>query len=82
MSYENPDVPHEVNVGREDPLVEFVRLLAGIALCNMAADPDAEALVAAIHDVARLNARRLDQCATIIRGGPCVGCFADDLAND
>jgi Zn-dependent protease with chaperone function len=37
MSYENPDVPHEVNVGREDSLVELVRLLAAVALCVLAA---------------------------------------------
>ena len=36
MSYENPDVPHEVNVGREDPLVDFLRLLAGIGLVVVA----------------------------------------------
>lgn len=33
MSYENPEVPHEVNVSRESPLVEFLRLAAGIGLC-------------------------------------------------
>jgi Zn-dependent protease with chaperone function len=33
MSYENPEVPHEVNVSRDRPLVEFVRLAAGLALC-------------------------------------------------
>jgi beta-barrel assembly-enhancing protease len=32
VTYENPEVPHEVNVSRENPLVEFVRLLAGIGL--------------------------------------------------
>ncbi len=32
MSYENPDVPHEVNVSREHPLAEFLRLAAGVAL--------------------------------------------------
>jgi predicted Zn-dependent protease len=37
VSYENPDVPHEVNVGHENALVEFGRLLAGIALCAIAA---------------------------------------------
>lgn len=36
MSYENPDVPHEVNVGREDALVDFLRLLAGIGLVVVA----------------------------------------------
>lgn len=33
MSYENPPVPHEVNVGRENALVEFLRLVAGLSLC-------------------------------------------------
>jgi predicted Zn-dependent protease len=37
MSYENPDVPHEVNIGHENPLVELVRLLAAVALCVLAA---------------------------------------------
>ncbi len=32
MSYENPEVPHEVNVSRDSPVVEFVRLAAGLAL--------------------------------------------------
>ncbi len=32
MSYENPDVPHDVNVSRERPLAEFLRLAAGVAL--------------------------------------------------
>lgn len=32
MSYENPDVPHEVNVGRENALVDFLRLLAGVGV--------------------------------------------------
>lgn len=32
MSYENPPVPHEVNVARDNPLVEFLRLLAAVAL--------------------------------------------------
>ncbi len=32
MSYENPQVPHEVNVVRERPLAEFLRLAAGLAL--------------------------------------------------
>jgi predicted Zn-dependent protease len=36
MSYENPDVPHEVNVSRDNALVEFVRLLAGVALVVLA----------------------------------------------
>ena len=33
MSYENPPVPHEVNVSRESALVEFLRLVAGLSLC-------------------------------------------------
>src|SRR5690349_4387099 len=33
MSYENPPVPHEVNVSRESPLAQFLRLCAGISLC-------------------------------------------------
>lgn len=33
MSWENPPVPHEVNVSRESVLAEFVRLCAGLALC-------------------------------------------------
>jgi predicted Zn-dependent protease len=33
VSYENPDVPHEVNVTRENAPIEFLRLLAGIGLC-------------------------------------------------
>ncbi|HJR68442.1 MAG TPA: M48 family metallopeptidase, partial [Gammaproteobacteria bacterium] len=36
MSYENPDVPHEVNVARENALVEFLRLLAGVGLVVLA----------------------------------------------
>lgn len=32
MSYENPQVPHEVNVSRENPVTEFLRLAAGLAL--------------------------------------------------
>ncbi|HNR90920.1 MAG TPA: M48 family metallopeptidase [Dokdonella sp.] len=32
MSYENPPVPHEVNVTRENPLGEFLRLLIGLGL--------------------------------------------------
>lgn len=32
MTYENPEVPHEVNVSRENALVEFVRLVVGIGL--------------------------------------------------
>lgn len=31
MSYENPEVPHEVNVARDPPLAEFLRLAAGLA---------------------------------------------------
>jgi beta-barrel assembly-enhancing protease len=30
MTYENPQVPHEVNVSRESVLAEFLRLLAGL----------------------------------------------------
>jgi predicted Zn-dependent protease len=33
MSYENPDVPHEVNVSRDNAFIEFLRLLAAVALC-------------------------------------------------
>ncbi len=33
MSYENPEVSHEFNVSRESPLVEFLRLAAGIGIC-------------------------------------------------
>lgn len=33
MSYENPPVPHEVNVSRESALAQFLRLCAGIGLC-------------------------------------------------
>ncbi len=32
MSYENPQVPHEVNVARDSPVAEFLRLAAGLAL--------------------------------------------------
>lgn len=32
MSYENPTVPHDVNVGKISPVVEFFRLLIAIAL--------------------------------------------------
>lgn len=32
MSYENPEVPHEVNVSRENAVVEFVRLAVGIGV--------------------------------------------------
>lgn len=31
-SYENPPLPEDVNVSRENPLVEFLRLVAGLAL--------------------------------------------------
>lgn len=37
MSYENPQVPHEVNVGRESAVREFLRLAAGLALLVVAA---------------------------------------------
>lgn len=33
MIYENPEVPHEVNVSRESPLMEFLRLAVGIGVC-------------------------------------------------
>ncbi|TAH43821.1 MAG: M48 family metallopeptidase [Elusimicrobia bacterium] len=33
MSWENPPVPHEVNVSRESVLAEFLRLLAGLGIC-------------------------------------------------
>jgi Zn-dependent protease with chaperone function len=36
VSYENPDVPHEVNVSREHPLVDFLRLLAGVGIVVVA----------------------------------------------
>lgn len=36
MSYENPPVPHEVNVSRESVLAEFLRLAAGLCLCVLA----------------------------------------------
>lgn len=36
MKYENPSVPHEVNVSRENVLVEFLRLIAGLGLCVLA----------------------------------------------
>jgi Zn-dependent protease with chaperone function len=36
MTYENPEVPHEVNVSRDNALVEFLRLLAGVGLCVLA----------------------------------------------
>ncbi len=32
MSYENPQLPEEVNVGRENVLLEFLRLAAGLAV--------------------------------------------------
>ncbi len=32
MSYENPQIPDGINVGRESPLLEFLRLAAGLAL--------------------------------------------------
>jgi predicted Zn-dependent protease len=36
VSYENPQVPHEVNVARGSPLLEFLRLGAGLALIIVA----------------------------------------------
>lgn len=32
MSYENPQIPEGINVGRDNPVAEFLRLAAGIAL--------------------------------------------------
>ncbi len=32
MSYENPPIPEGINVGRENPLLEFARLAAGLAI--------------------------------------------------
>lgn len=32
MSYENPPLPQDVNVSRDNPIVEFLRLVAGLAL--------------------------------------------------
>lgn len=37
MSYENPPLPHDVNVSRENPLVEFLRLAASLAVFVAAA---------------------------------------------
>jgi predicted Zn-dependent protease len=36
VSYENPQVPHEVNVSRDSVLVEFVQLAAGVGLVAIA----------------------------------------------
>jgi predicted Zn-dependent protease len=36
VSYENPQVPHEVNVSRDSVLVEFVQLAAGVGLVAVA----------------------------------------------
>jgi hypothetical protein len=36
MSYENPQVPHEVNVSRESVLAEFVRLAVGLGIAIVA----------------------------------------------
>lgn len=36
MSYENPQVPHEVNVSAESAVAEFVRLAAGVAIVVVA----------------------------------------------
>lgn len=36
MSYENPEVPHEVNVARDHPVAEFLRLVAGLAVVVLA----------------------------------------------
>jgi Zn-dependent protease with chaperone function len=37
VTYENPEVPHEVNVSRENALAEFVRLVVGIGLVAVVA---------------------------------------------
>lgn len=36
MSYENPEVPHEVNVSRENAFLGFVQLLAGVGMVVLA----------------------------------------------
>ncbi len=36
MSYENPPLPEDVNVGRDSALIEFVRLAAGLAVVVVA----------------------------------------------
>lgn len=36
MSYENPQVPHEVNVSSENAVAEFLRLAAGVAIVVVA----------------------------------------------
>jgi Zn-dependent protease with chaperone function len=36
MTYENPQVPHEVNVSRESVVAEFARLVVGVALAVLA----------------------------------------------
>lgn len=36
MSYENPEVPHEVNVSRENAFLGFVQLLAGVGVVVVA----------------------------------------------
>lgn len=36
MSYENPEVPHEVNVAHDHPVAEFLRLVAGLAAVVLA----------------------------------------------
>lgn len=57
-----------------------IHRLANMALCTGPSDPDGDALLVAIRDLARHYARTLDKCTEVIVGGPAVGCFADDLA--
>ena len=47
MSYENPEVPNEVNVARVDPLVEFLQLAAGllVALALFGSMPRTQAVL-------------------------------------
>jgi predicted Zn-dependent protease len=52
MSYENPDVPHEVNVARGRPVAEFLRLAAGLLLVLLA-------LAALLHAAGEQLARRV-----------------------
>lgn len=57
--------------------------LADMAIGSLDGDPSqTAALLGAVRDMARTHARKLDRCAAIIGGGPAVGCFADDLANE
>lgn len=57
-----------------------IRRLADMALCTGPSDPDSDAMLVAIRDLARHYGRTLDKCAEVIGGGPAVGYFADDLA--